>query len=443
MFWKFQRTNEYAVITNTYSYTYEELDDLIIQQEKKYTSNQKELILLFGHSSIDTVAIYLAALRQRHTVMLVDGDLEEMLALSIIETYQPKWIVGRSIDALGYVENVRQSYSYMTIYDETALLLSTSGTTGSRKFVRLSYDNLQSNAKSIATYMQLTHQDRGILNLPLSYSYGLSILNSHLFSKGTLLLTEDSVMTKSFWTFIQEHRGTVLSGVPFTYQMLRRLGFLKKNYPSLRLLTQAGGHLDEAIVRQFLDYAQKYDKQFLVMYGQTEASPRISYVPSERLEEKVGTIGIPIPGGNLTIEDEELVYRGPNVMLGYAETLEDLEKPNELEGVLHTGDLAVEDKDGYFKIIGRKSRFVKLHGLRISLDEVEKKVQEQLQVEVAAFGEDDRLNIAYTEGDEQSIRNILQKSYQLHHSVYKIRKLDHLPRNTNGKIHYQRLKELR
>lgn len=442
MFWKFQRTNEYAVITNTHSYTYEELDDLIIQQEKKYTSNQKELILLFGHSSIDTVAVYLAALRQRHTVMIVDGDLEEMLVLSIIETYQPKWIVGRSINALGYVENVRQSDSSVTIYDETALLLSTSGTTGSRKFVRLSYDNLQSNAESIATYMQLTHQDRGILNLPLSYSYGLSILNSHLFSKGTLLLTEDSVMTKSFWTFIQAYRGTVLSGVPFTYQMLRRLGFLKKNYPSLRLLTQAGGHLDEAIVRQFLDYAQKYDKQFLVMYGQTEASPRISYVPAERLEEKVGTIGIPIPGGSLTIEDEELVYRGPNVMLGYAETLEDLEKPNELEGVLHTGDLAVEDKDGYFKIIGRKSRFVKLHGLRINLDEVEKKVQERLQVEVAAFGEDDRLNIAYTEGEEQSIRNILQKSYQLHHSVYKIRKLDHLPRNTNGKIHYQRLKEL-
>ncbi|MFN3874266.1 MAG: AMP-binding protein, partial [Ignavibacterium sp.] len=183
----------------------------------------------------------------------------------------------------------------------------------------------------------------------------------------------------------------------YTYQMLKRTGFDKLDLPSLRTMTQAGGKLNEEMIKFFADYAEKRIIRFFVMYGQTEATARISYVPCEKLKSKIGSIGISIPGGKLNLMKDgieitephqtgEIVYEGENVMLGYAESTEDLTKGNELNYILHTGDLGYFDEDRFFYITGRIKRFIKMFGLRINLDEVQKLVENKFAVTIACIG---------------------------------------------------------
>ena len=443
-FWEFEATNDIAVRTVDANYTYEQLHqkmDLLCFQSYK-----KELVLLLCKNKIEIVVAYLAALRAGHAVMLMSADTNNELLESILVQYQPKWIIGDMIfDGYQISElfAVREIEKEELIHPDLAVLLSTSGTTGSQKFVRLSYDNIQSNAESITKYLQLDATERGVMNLPMSYSYGMSIVNSHLQVGASILLTEESVMSKIFWSFIEEQKATSLPGVPFTYQMLQRIGFMKMELPYLQTLTQAGGRLNEKLVKMFGEYAETNVKKFYVMYGQTEASPRMSYLPPAQVLDKTGSIGIAIPGGEMSIEEEtsELVYKGPNVMMGYAECLEDLAKGNEQNDILYTGDIATIDEDGYFTIKGRLKRFIKLFGLRINLDEVERKLESELQISLACTGNDDRLIVAIeAAGQEEEIKGCLERVYKLHKSSFRIVTLDVIPRFLNGKTDYRTLK---
>jgi len=454
MFFNIQQYGQQpAIITNERKLNYIELQQLA--DSFHFKSDGKELIVLLGDNEIEIVAAYIAALQSRHAVMLLSPTMNKELLAQIISNYKPRWIVAMNSDGelrfQDYVQHdtmdkvlVRQENIVADIHSELAVLLSTSGTTGSHKFVRLSYRNLQANAQSIAEYLELNQAERGILNLPLSYSYGLSILNSHLQVGASVLLTGESVIAKSFWSFVQEQRATSLPGVPFTYQMLQRVGFLKMDLPHLKTLTQAGGRLDQRLVQLYGQYARDNGKRFYVMYGQTEASPRISYVPSERLLDKPTTIGIAIPGGRLALDPEtnELIYYGENVMLGYAESLADLAKGDTCNGLLHTGDVAVVDEDGYYTITGRMKRFVKLFGLRINLDEVERKLEALLEQPVACAGNDDKL-IVVTESEAlvEGIKQHVQELYKLHSSAYRVRVVEQIPRFASGKTNYSALKD--
>lgn len=442
----------YAVITAECKFTYYELQAMA--DSYSFQASSKELIILLCDNNVEIVAAYVAALQAKHAIMLLSASTNHELLSQIVMTYQPRWIVAldRS-QARGFegyhqqgklLEREQPASPGLEIHPELAVLLSTSGTTGSQKFVRLSYKNLQSNAEAIAQYLNIDENERAILNLPLSYSYGLSILNSHLLVGATVLLTDESVVSKTFWSFVREQQATSLPGVPFTYQMLQRVGFTKMELPHLHTLTQAGGRLDERLVRLYGEYARANGKRFFVMYGQTEAAPRISYVPSDQLLEKPGSIGIAVPGGKLELDPEtsELIYYGDNVMLGYAESLADLAKGDECSGVLHTGDVAVVDEDGYFKITGRMKRFIKLFGLRINLDEVERKLEAVLHQPVACIGSDDKLLIA-TESEQLSadVKQHINELYKLHQSSYKVVVVDEIPRMSNGKINYRALKD--
>lgn len=448
MFFNIQSFGErYAVITEQRKLTYAELQAMANQYE--FQSNHKELVLLLCDHVIEIVAAYMAALQAGHAVMLLNVSTNLELLQQIVATYHPKWIVGSNEQAIaGYLKQEsfwgREQNSEVIIHPELAVLLSTSGTTGSQKFVRLSYTNLQSNAEAIVQYLSIDPNERGILNLPLSYSYGLSILNSHFQVGAAVLLTGESVVAKPFWDFVRQGQATSLPGVPFTYRMLERVGFFKMNLPYLRTLTQAGGRLEERLVRLFGEYAREQGKRFFVMYGQTEAAPRISYIPCERVLDKTGCIGIPIPGGRLELSSDtgELVYYGDNVMLGYAETLEDLAKGDESGGILYTGDTATVDEEGFFTITGRMKRFIKLFGLRINLDEVEKKLEVLLQQPIACTGNDDRMLIV-TESSQHvaDIKRYIDQLYKLHSTAYKVIMVDEIPRLTNGKINYQSLKD--
>ncbi|MDN4492215.1 AMP-binding protein [Ureibacillus aquaedulcis] len=434
-----------AVITEEKQYTYKELNEMV--QQFKFSSDDKKLVLLLCKNKIEMLSAYLSALNNHHAVMLISADTNAELLISIVNEYKPYWIVGTySFDGYRQVGLIQErvSSSNTPIHKDLAILLSTSGTTGSQKFVRLSYENIQSNAEAIVEYLNIDENERAIMNLPMSYSYGLSIINSHLQAKASILLTDESVMSKIFWQFVQEQQATSIAGVPFTYQMLQRIGFLKMDLPHLKTLTQAGGRLNEKLVKIFAQYAKEQNKRFFVMYGQTEASPRMSYIPSERVVEKAGSIGIAIPGGDLSIDAEtgELIYKGSNVMMGYASCLADLEKGDEMNGILHTGDTATSDQDDYFIITGRMKRFIKLFGLRINLDEVEKKLESEVHTLIACTGNDDKLMIAIDK--EQyitKVQDVVEQYYKLHRTAYKVIVLDAIPRFASGKIDYVTLKE--
>lgn len=410
-----------------------------------YEDNEKQLILILCQNSIEILSAYISAMNSQHAVMLLSEDINKNLLQNIIEQYMPRWIVGlKRYEGYTLVADKleRNVMNEAIIHPDLALLLSTSGTTGSQKFVRLSYENLRSNAESIIEYLKIDENERVVMNLPLSYSYGMSIVNSHLLAGATVLLTDESVMEKSFWVFIREYKATSMAGVPFTYQMLQRIGLTKMDLPHLKTLTQAGGRLNERIVRHFGEWALANGKCFYVMYGQTEAAPRMSYIPYDKVLEKAGTIGIAVPGGELTIVEEELVYKGPNVMMGYAENLADLAKGDELGGVLHTGDTAVIDEDGYFTITGRMKRFIKLFGLRINLDDVEKRLESELHISLACTGSDDKLIVVIEdEAFLEVVKQKIESLYHLHKTAYKVKVLEIIPRFTNGKINYMTLKE--
>lgn len=428
-----------AVITQEQIYKYNELQAL------EFKSKQKELILILCKNTIDILSAYISAMNSKHAVMLLAADINPELLKSIITNYKPKWIIGSELYE-GYTSQqfylVRDMDVQANIHSDLALLLSTSGTTGSQKFVRLSYENLRTNAESIIEYLNLDENERAIMNLPLSYSYGMSIVNSHLLAGASILLSDESVMEKTFWDFVKEHQATSIAGVPFTYQMLQRIGFVKMELPYLKTLTQAGGRLNEKLVHYFGNYAKEKNKRFYIMYGQTEAAPRMSYIPYNQVLEKAGTIGIPIPNGELAIEDGELVYRGANVMMGYAESLKDLTKGDELKGLLYTGDTAAVDEDGYFTITGRLKRFIKLFGLRINLDDVEKRLEATLHIPLACTGSDDKLIVVIEQEQYvEQVKREVEALYQLHKTAYKVKVLS-IPRFANGKVDYMKLKEL-
>jgi acyl-CoA synthetase (AMP-forming)/AMP-acid ligase II len=447
-FWHFDDSDNTVVSTPLRKYSYKEINSDIKNKVDLLETEGKELCLILCENTYDVLVMYLATLRTKHVAMLIGADIDESLLDQIISTYKPLWIYtkrtieGYKISTEDYIL-IRTKPERVIINPDLCLMLSTSGTTGSQKFVRLSYQNIQSNAESISEYLKMNDKERGIANLPISYSYGLSIINSHLVARATILLTHESVLTKSFWSFFKEQEATSFPGVPFTYQMLQKMGFLKMDLSHLRYFTQAGGRLNEKLINLFANYAVENRKEFYVMYGQTEASPRISYIPPEKLLSKCGTIGIPIPNGELQLDPEtnELIYLGPNVMMGYATELRDLEKSDEQKGILRTGDVANVDIDGFFTITGRLKRFIKLFGLRINLDEVERILEGKLNIVVACSGEDDRMVIV-VESEEvvKEINEVINSTLKLHHSAYRII-VETIPRFLNGKINYSQIKE--
>jgi acyl-CoA synthetase (AMP-forming)/AMP-acid ligase II len=400
--------------------------------------------------------------------MLLDEKINDEFFNNILDIYKPEFIFSSGIRLLKEYEleeleiNDCNFYLFRKINVSTKnkplttkLLLSTSGSTGSSKFVRLSAQNIHSNAASISQYLNITEQDIAITSLSMHYSFGLSVVNSHLFSGSTIVLTNETVTQKNFWEIFKEYNCTTFSGVPYTYQILHKLKLFEQNLPSLEYFTQAGGHLVSSIKKYFYDLAEKQSKKFIVMYGQTEAAPRISYVPFEKLEHKIDSIGIAIPNGHLTISDEidiiddkeigELVYEGPNVMLGYAKKKSDIFKNDELMGVLYTGDLGYKDSAGYFYVTGREKRFIKLYGNRINLDDVERLIESKNKINCAVTGDDNRILVLLENVNEEKVYKILNElsnELSIHHSAIKGETIQRIPVSFNSKKDYNKIKHL-
>lgn len=417
--------------------------------------NGKLLVLLLAQNRYECLVAYLAALNAGHALMLSDAGVNPALLTGLIERYQPD-VIFSSVpgqEITGYTHAMHSGLSVfrraektpVDLHPDLALLLNTSGSTGSPKLVRLSGANLQANAASIVEYLQLSPQERPITSLPMSYSYGLSVINSHLEAGATIVLTDYGVLRREFWDAVDAHSCTSLAGVPYTYQMLLQTGLLQKRGASLRTLTQAGGALAPNHIQQMHELSVIRGFRFFVMYGQTEATARIAYVPCDRLADKIGSIGIAVPGGSLKadIESGELVYTGPNVMMGYAESRTDLAKGDDQNGILRTGDLARSDTDGFFYITGRLKRFLKLFGKRFNLDEIEELAQSRCGFPVACFGRDDLLAAAI-EGDAERaavVAAFLCDTFGLPKPAVEVRAMSKIPRTGRGKVDYPSLED--
>jgi acyl-CoA synthetase (AMP-forming)/AMP-acid ligase II len=295
---------------------------------------------------------------------------------------------------------------------------------------------VSANAAAIASALSIPPGEIAPTSLPLHYSYGLSVLNSHLVAGATVMLTEAGLLERSFWTHLDAHRCTSLAAVPYQYEMLRRLRFDRADHPALTTLTQAGGRLRPELVAEFAGQCDR----FFVMYGQTEATARIAVLPPDRLADKPGSAGVAIPGGRLSIDEGEVVYHGPNVMMGYAETAADLARGDDLGGVLRTGDLGRLDADGFLHLTGRLKRIAKIFGVRINLDDVERLLRDSGPV--AATSGDDRVTV-WAEGLDAAgcvgLARRLGAELRLHWSGFDVRGVDRLPLLATGKVDYRAL----
>lgn len=401
-----------------------------------------------------SVAAYLGILRRDAVPLLVNETVHDGALSRLCEAYEVEYVIlpqerAAAFRTSGWSE-VSRNASYVAAStgagagtrpsDELALLLPTSGSTGGPKFVRLSHRNLSSNAASIAESLAIAETDAPITTMPMSYSYGLSIINSHLLQGARLILTKASLMEKRFWETLARNRATGFGGVPYIYEMLKKLRFERMDLPSITCLTQAGGKLSKTLSAEFAQACARKGIRYFTMYGQTEATARMALLPPELAVAKAGSVGVAIPGGELALEgDGELIFKGPNVCLGYAECRADLARGDDNGGVLRTGDLATKDSDGCFTIIGRKKRFLKIYGNRVSLDEVELLLKEA-GFECACAGVDDQMKVFLAGPQEPSrVRAFLSERTGLNPAAFTVKVLAALPRAASGKVLYSEL----
>ena len=458
-----QKSNTVALCTESEDWTYGRLQETA--ESIAGAVGERGLMFLLCTNTSEAIAGYLACMNHGIVPAMIDGALDGGLLQRLVEAYRPSWLWvpssrreefpwGKERFSLeGYVLlKMGEAHPY-PLHEDLAILMTTSGSTGSPKFVRLSYENLRANTASIIEYLGMNEKDRSVTSLPMHYVYGLSIINTHLMVGASLVVTEKTLFDKGFWQLFREKKVTNFGGVPYTYAMLQRLRFFRMDLPDLDTLTQAGGKLDPELHRKFAEYAEAQGKRFFVMYGAAEATARMGYLPPKDSLRKWGSMGIAIPGGRFELADEdgkeitgadtvgELLYHGSNVMMGYAEGGEDLAKGDELRGTLATGDLAKRDEEGFYTIVGRKKRFLKMFGKRTNLEEVEHLLRQHLGVlDVACGGVDDRLFVFLTEeSSKEKAVTYLSKTLGIHPMALRVEILAEIPKNPSGKTLYREL----
>ena len=451
-----------------------ELRTASLDLAKNIAAEQKHLAFLLCGVNSETIIGLLAAAAAGHATALIDPSVPEDVLAGLFEAHEPELVLGaRGLgDKLGDLGNAKAAVgsvrsragvvewiardcgsSFSPIDPALLLLLSTSGTTGSRKYVRLSRDAVVANALQIAQALAIDERSVGVAHLPLHYSYGLSVVTSHLAAGGRICLINDSITSPSFWSKIGNVGGSHFPGVPFHYVALARLG--AGIVPeSVKVFTQAGGALDFRVQTKIREWAAQRGGQFFVMYGQTEASPRMATLQHADHSRKAGSVGVALAGGRLSIIDDKgsqlpadavgtVVYEGPNVMLGYAMSRADLGKGDEMRGRLETGDLGRLDAEGFLYLTGRTKRFAKIAGYRLGLDEIEQELFAVCPVACLDLGE--KIAVAHEQESETALKSRIREladNYKVPSSSFALRKIVQIPRASSGKIDYARLKDL-
>lgn len=451
---KKERQRIAAIDDSGRSVTYGDICDF--SQEFKKHLPERSLIFLLAENKIGSLLGYTATLSNRIVPLIISAKTEEGLYDHLYDLYQPEYLWMPESKAEGK-EVIFSAWEYCLVktgnpstpmYEELSLLLPTSGSTGSPKLVRHSYRNIEANADNVRRLFKLDGTEKAMAILPMHYTMGLSVIASHLLAGATLLLSGRSLLDKDFWATLKD--ATSFTGVPYSYEILTKMRFTRMDLPNLKVITQGGGKLTEAMWNTLTQYAQDKGKQFIATYGQSECTARMAYLPPEMAKEKICSIGVAEPGGQLSIVDDngnetfegeaqgEMVYRGENVTLGYATCREDLLKGDENHGIMHTGDLARRDADGCYYIIGRLKRFLKIFGLRIGLDEIERMIKTEYKTDCYCKGNDEKLIVLVTDPKLVDILpSFIEEKTHLFHQKIEVQVVNEILRNEAGKVRNQ------
>jgi long-chain acyl-CoA synthetase len=432
--------------------TYGQLVQFI--QSNKGLLPRRSLVFIIGDNTTPVAAFFCACIENGWVPLMLSKDIDEALLKVYMERYKPQALFAAEKHDFGHRASLEwndyklydMEQQMVPIYEELSLLLPTSGSTGSPKLVRHSYQNLRFSAENVSKLYNITSNDTGLALLPIFYTMGLSTITSHLQVGAKVVLTNYALTDRNFWTVLKEQNITILTGVPYTFEVLFKMRFERVVLPNLRIITQGGGKLSEKLWEALVYYTTKHNIEFIATYGQTEGTARMSFLEASEAARKQGSIGNAIPGGLFEVWDEtdhvisereakgELVYKGGNVTLGYAEHQEDLLLGDLRKGILKTGDIVSRDAEGYIFIVGRMKRFLKIYGLRISLDEVELLIKNKFDTDCYAAGDDNILTIYITDHALLSeVKVWLSATIHLYHQAIEVVYKESIERNAAGK----------
>lgn len=426
-------------------FSYAELDHHVRRVQAQLDRNWR-LVAIEMAPSLHPVAALIACLRTGLAVALLPADPHHELE-SMRRRFRPDALFVREADRWRLREE--RDRCAMPVHPDLAVLLVTSGSTGEGKGVRLSKAALAANACQIGASLALQPSDRAALTLPLSYAYGLSVLLSHLQAGASVYFPSRRILDEGFEEAMAVAEPTNLPGVPFTFELMERAGLDRKLPSSLRFATVAGGRMEPAQARAWRDRLMARGGRFFAMYGASEATARMSAVDLLAFPHAEQTIGLPMPGGAFEIVDDqgrpvrdagvhgELCYRGPNLMMGYARERQDLLGGQEIDRLM-TGDIAFRRLDGLCQLVGRKSRFSKIAGVRIGHDALEAALARKRLPGVIA-GDDHALVVFHESGEPDTYLRAMAGLTGLGASRLHACRVDAIPRLANGKVDHAAL----
>lgn len=445
--------------------SYHELNERVKYFTKHYLDHNSS-VLLITENNITSLLVYLSCIRQNNLVILLDSQTSIDKVQEIVKAFKPNLVVFPNSKNLSLTDKFEELKTFghhrvfsitnnQYIETDTQLLIETSGSTGRPKFVRLSQQNLNSNSNSIIQALGMRRNDRLITTLPFCFAYGLSMINTHIALGASIVLNSNPINSPIFWNNVRKFEISSLGGVPVQYEFLSKLPSRFFRETKLKTLTQAGGRLDFEKVVNMSKTSRNCEIDFFVMYGQTEATARISVLPSELASEYPDSVGHVIPGGKVELDQVgesylnsskshqgQLIYHGENVSLGYAENWSDLLKPDINKGVLRTGDIATINSNGLIFITGRSGRFLKINGKKLSIDSIQDGLRME-NINAFCFQINDNLKIcAQEELSYKAIQKVLWRDYQIRDSEFQIKRIPNIPVTSSGKIDYGRLESL-
>lgn len=384
----------------------------------KYIGANKNIIIISPNSKFFITA-YLSVLKSGNVCVPLNFVIEqeqldyilnitECDTLFMAKNIRAKYVIPSEIQIIDeddleqIIENQPvKDYYFEVDKNQLAEIIFTSGSMGTPKGVMISHENIIANTNSIISYLQLTSKDIMCVVLPFFYCYGLSLLHTHLRVGGSIVLNNSFMFLGAVLNDIKDYKCTGFGGVPSHFQILLKKSntFKTTSFPDLRYVTQAGGKLHSVFIDEFVNAFPNID--FYVMYGQTEATARLSYLDPKMIKTKTSSIGKPIPNVSFKIVDEkgntlgankegELLAKGKNIMLGYYKEEEETKKTIKNDW-LYTGDMAMLDEEGYYYLVARKKEILKVAGKRVSPKEIEAvilSVEEVIDCTISGFDDD-------------------------------------------------------
>ncbi len=429
-------------------FSYDYLDDIYGFQA--LTSKEKKPVFLIADNSIEFIISYVNLLKENFLLILINKNISKEQLEKLIKVYEPYLICMKSFGNLSFknykiekkifrsaIFKRKNKFSY-NIHDLNKLLLSTSGTTGSSKFVRLSLENLNFNSNSIIKSLNIKKNHTTITTLPSDYTLGLSVINTHLKAGSSIVLNEYSFFEKKFWDLIDEKKVNSFTGVPISFEILKKIDFKKFNLNSIKYISQAGGAISEEMHKYMNNICEKKKIKFFPMYGSTEATARISIL-DWKFRKKIGSVGKPLDQTSVKLIQNKkifnrILFKGKNVSLGYAKNLSDLKNGNINKGKVLMDDIGKIDKDGFLYILGKKSRFVKLHGLRINLDEIQDLLASLKILSKCVFKNNKLIIFLLNKKLINRTRLFIIKNLKINPIHFKINILKNFPINKNKKV---------